>query len=173
MLLQMLDTQSKSFQPASEDCWNVKQETCTLPLQFERTDTSLWLCSKEKKLLKSMKFPKEYDQKVDLKKVKWEVMKTWIATRVTELLGAEDEVLVGYIYEQLEGKQVLPSPSVCSYDLQLQSKRPWWYCIAVLVRLPGSLGNSTLPGSLFNMCSGGLVLLLKEWQHESAVNCSE
>jgi len=63
-------------------------------------------CSKEKKLLKSMKFPKEYDQKIPLKKIKWEVMKTWIATRVTELLGVEDEVLIGYIYEQLEGQDV-------------------------------------------------------------------
>lgn len=63
-------------------------------------------CSKEKKLLKSMKFPKEYETKVDLKKVNWEVMKTWIATRVTELLGVEDEVLVGYVYEQLEDKEV-------------------------------------------------------------------
>jgi hypothetical protein len=64
------------------------------------------LCSKEKKLLKSMKFPKEYDQKIPLKKIKWEVMKAWIATRVTELLGVEDEVLIGYIYEQLEGHDV-------------------------------------------------------------------
>lgn len=62
--------------------------------------------SKERKLLKSMKFPKEYEQKVDLKRVKLEVMKAWIATRVSELLGVEDEVLVGYIYEQLEGKAV-------------------------------------------------------------------
>lgn len=53
-----------------------------------------------------MKFPKEYEVKVDLKKVNWEVMKTWIATRVTELLGAEDEVLIGYVYEQLEHKDV-------------------------------------------------------------------
>ena len=68
--------------------------------------TILWPCSKEKKLLKSMKFPKEYEIKVDLKKVNWEVMKTWIAQRVTELLGVEDEVLVGYVYEQLENKDV-------------------------------------------------------------------
>lgn len=63
-------------------------------------------CSKEKKLLKSMKFPKEYETKIDLKKVNWEVMKTWIASRITDLLGVEDEVLVGYVYEQLEHKTV-------------------------------------------------------------------
>ena len=56
--------------------------------------------------MKTMKFPKEYELKVDFQKVNWEVMKSWIATRVTELLGVEDEVLVGYIYEQLEGQKV-------------------------------------------------------------------
>ena len=65
-----------------------------------------WACSKEKKLLKSLKFPKEYELKVDFKVVNWEVMKSWMAKRVTELLGLEDEVVIGYIYEQLEGKEV-------------------------------------------------------------------
>jgi hypothetical protein len=32
--------------------------------------------NKEKKLLKSLKFPKEYDQKVDLTRVNWEVRLT-------------------------------------------------------------------------------------------------
>lgn len=46
-------------------------------------------------------------RQVDLRKVNWEVMKPWIARRVTELLGGlEDEVLIAYIYEQLEGKRV-------------------------------------------------------------------
>ena len=56
-----------------------------------------------------MKFPKEFDLPVDLKKVNWEVMKTWIAKRVTELLGIEDEVLIGYVYEQLENVKVAHS----------------------------------------------------------------
>ena len=33
-------------------------------------------------------------------------MKGWIAKRVTELLGLEDEVVIGYIFEQLEDKSV-------------------------------------------------------------------
>lgn len=53
-----------------------------------------------------MKFPKEFDTKLDLRPVNWEAMKGWIAKRVTELLGIEDEVLIAYIFEQLEGKQV-------------------------------------------------------------------
>ena len=53
-----------------------------------------------------MKFPKEFDLKVLPKKVNWEVMKGWVAKRVTELLGVEDEVLIAYIFEQLEGHDV-------------------------------------------------------------------
>ncbi len=54
-----------------------------------------------------MKFPKEYSLKVDVKKVNWEIMREWTALRVTQLLGMEDEVLIGYIHEQLgEDKKV-------------------------------------------------------------------
>jgi serine/arginine repetitive matrix protein 1 len=63
-------------------------------------------CSKERKLLRTLKFPKEFELKVEFKKVNWEVMKTWIAKRVTELLGLEDEVVIGYIYEQFEAGEV-------------------------------------------------------------------
>ncbi|XP_048137302.1 serine/arginine repetitive matrix protein 1 isoform X2 [Rhodamnia argentea] len=43
---------------------------------------------------------------VDMAKVKMDVMKPWIATRVTELLGFEDEVLINFIYGLLDGKEV-------------------------------------------------------------------
>ena len=66
----------------------------------------LRLCSKDAKLLRTLKFPKEYDLKVDLKKVNWEVMKGWVAKRITELLGLEDEVVIGYVLEQLENREV-------------------------------------------------------------------
>ncbi|KAG7673475.1 putative PWI domain-containing protein [Nannochloris sp. 'desiccata'] len=62
--------------------------------------------NKEKKLLKSLAktFPPEYSVKVDMNKINWEAMKVWIAKRLTELLGGvEDDVLIGYVFEQLEG----------------------------------------------------------------------
>ncbi|PIA60428.1 hypothetical protein AQUCO_00300141v1 [Aquilegia coerulea] len=62
--------------------------------------------NKQAKLLKSQKFAPELDQLVDGTKVKMDVIKPWIATRVTELLGFEDEVLIGFIYELLEKKDV-------------------------------------------------------------------
>lgn len=35
-----------------------------------------------------------------------DVMRPWIAKRVTELVGIEDEVLINFIYSLLEGKVV-------------------------------------------------------------------
>lgn len=67
-------------------------------LQMRINQKADCLCSKERKLLKSMKFPKEYEEKVDFKKLNFEAMKPWIAKRVTDLLAIEDEVLVAYIY---------------------------------------------------------------------------
>lgn len=53
--------------------------------------------------MKTMKFPKELGIKVNMKKVNMDVIKPWIAKRVTELLGGlEDEVLIGLIYNELE-----------------------------------------------------------------------
>lgn len=61
--------------------------------------------SKQKKLMKSMKFPKELDLKVDPTKVNWVVMAEWVAKRVTELLGVEDEVLIQFIHNKLQEKK--------------------------------------------------------------------
>lgn len=76
--------------------------------------------------MKTMKFPKEYSLKVDVTKVNWEIMKEWSAQRVTQLLGMEDEVLIGYIHEQLgTDKKVSQAPRdtfkalpICSSHLQ-------------------------------------------------------
>ncbi|KAG2541829.1 hypothetical protein PVAP13_9NG703500 [Panicum virgatum] len=60
--------------------------------------------NKQAKLLKTQKFAPELDHLVDMSKVKMDVMKPWIAKRVTELLGFEDEVLINFIYGLLEEK---------------------------------------------------------------------
>ncbi|KAI9366524.1 PWI domain-containing protein, partial [Pilaira anomala] len=62
----------------------------------------------EKKLLKSMSFPPEFDQKVDMKKVNLDVIKPWISNRITELLGLEDEVVIDYTCSLLEEKDQDP-----------------------------------------------------------------
>ncbi|EPS58613.1 hypothetical protein M569_16199, partial [Genlisea aurea] len=62
--------------------------------------------NKQAKLLKSQKFAPELENLVDMTKVKMDVMRPWIAKRVTELIGFEDEVLINFIYTLLEGKEV-------------------------------------------------------------------
>ncbi|KAL1552895.1 serine/arginine repetitive matrix protein 1-like [Salvia divinorum] len=62
--------------------------------------------NKQAKLLKSQKFPHELENLVDMTKVKIDVIKPWIAKRVTELIGFEDEVLINFIYGLLEGEAV-------------------------------------------------------------------
>ena len=59
-----------------------------------------------KKKSKTAKYPPELDRRVDLRLVKFDVMKPWITNRVTELLGVEDEVLVAMIFNFLEMDQV-------------------------------------------------------------------
>ena len=66
---------------------------------------------KMKKLLKTTKFPPEFDKRIDMKRVKLEVMLPWITQQVEKYLGFEDEVVIGYVESQLqptEGGRVDP-----------------------------------------------------------------
>lgn len=45
-----------------------------------------------------------YHFKVDMTKVNLEVIKPWITQRVTEILGFEDDVVIEFIFNQLEEK---------------------------------------------------------------------
>eukprot|EP00051_Salpingoeca_urceolata_P003389 m.57382 g.57382 ORF g.57382 m.57382 type:complete len:121 (-) comp12734_c0_seq2:932-1294(-) len=58
--------------------------------------------NKEKKLMKSMKFEPVLDTKVEMNKVNLETIKPWITRRITELLDFEDDVLIDFIFNQLE-----------------------------------------------------------------------
>ncbi|GAB1310118.1 PWI domain-containing protein [Madurella fahalii] len=68
------------------------------------------------KLLKSTKFPAEFNQKVDMQKVNLQVMKKWIANRVTEILGSEDDVVIELIFNLIEGGRY---PDIKSLQIQL------------------------------------------------------
>ncbi|GAA6027360.1 hypothetical protein JCM8097_002626 [Rhodosporidiobolus ruineniae] len=57
---------------------------------------------KQAKLIKGQKFPASFEQKVDMRKVEMAVMKPWIAKKVIQLLGFEDDVLIEYIHSLLE-----------------------------------------------------------------------
>mmetsp|Transcript_37991 Transcript_37991/g.60180 ORF Transcript_37991/g.60180 Transcript_37991/m.60180 type:complete len:227 (+) Transcript_37991:39-719(+) len=54
-----------------------------------------------KKLSKEGRFPAHFDEKVDMSKVSMDVLKPWIARRITELLGFEDDIVIDYCIAQL------------------------------------------------------------------------
>lgn len=45
-----------------------------------------------------------FHAQVDMTKVNLEVIKPWITQRVTEILGFEDDVVIEFIFNQLEEK---------------------------------------------------------------------
>lgn len=60
---------------------------------------------KQKKLLKTLKFADHLTEKVDMKKVNLDVLKPWITERVTQILGTEDDVVIEFVFSQLEEKK--------------------------------------------------------------------
>lgn len=63
------------------------------------SDQDFRFADKNAKLLKAIgaTAPKEYDVKINMSKVMKPVIDGWVATRLTEILGAEDEVLIGMV----------------------------------------------------------------------------
>lgn len=93
--------------------------------------------SVDAKLLKQTKFPPEFNQKVDMKKVNVEVMKKyilmsftsaypladqlfvrWIAGKISEILGSEDDVVIELCFNLLEGSRFVQHPSSPTHDTQ-------------------------------------------------------
>ncbi|KAM7205803.1 PWI domain containing protein [Naviculisporaceae sp. PSN 640] len=70
----------------------------------------------DKKLLKSTKFPPEFNQKVDLQKVQVQVVKAWITKRVIEILKNDDDVVIELIFNLLEGGRY---PDIKGLQIQL------------------------------------------------------
>ncbi|KAI1934664.1 hypothetical protein LOZ58_004565 [Ophidiomyces ophidiicola] len=68
------------------------------------------------KLLKQTKFPPEFNTKVDMNKVNVEVMKKWIAGKISEILGNEDDVVIELCFNLLEGSRF---PNVKHLQIQL------------------------------------------------------
>merc|ERR1719429_34934 len=62
-----------------------------------------------------MKFEDSLANKIEMKKVKLDVMKPWISDRVSTLLGMEDDVIVEFIFNQLEAKD--PDPRKMQINL--------------------------------------------------------
>ncbi|CAF4035457.1 unnamed protein product [Rotaria sordida] len=71
--------------------------------------------NKQKKLLKQMKFPDNIDVKIDMLKVNLDTLKSWITKRLQELLGIEDDVVIEFVFNQLEDKN--PDPKMMQINL--------------------------------------------------------
>ncbi|GJP42587.1 hypothetical protein CLOM_g2138 [Closterium sp. NIES-68] len=71
-------------------------------------DQDVRFSDKDSQLLRTQRFAKIFDKPVDMKKVKKEVIYPWIARRVTEFLGVEDEVLINFIFSLLQEEKVDP-----------------------------------------------------------------
>jgi hypothetical protein len=61
---------------------------------------------------KMPKHPPSLNRRVNMSKVKLDVVKPWVARRVTELLGIEDDVLVSMIWNVMEMDQIHKDGSV-------------------------------------------------------------
>ncbi|KAF8794026.1 Serine/arginine repetitive matrix protein 1 like protein [Argiope bruennichi] len=61
---------------------------------------------KQKKLLKQLKFNEILNRKVDMNKINLDVVKPWIAKRITDMLGGiEDDVVIEFVFNQLEAEK--------------------------------------------------------------------
>ncbi|KAL8989382.1 MAG: hypothetical protein Q9177_001723 [Variospora cf. flavescens] len=57
------------------------------------------------KLLKQTKFPPEFSQKVDMKKPQLTRLHRWIAGKISDILGNEDDVVIELCFNLLEGSR--------------------------------------------------------------------
>ncbi|KAI9465339.1 hypothetical protein BJY52DRAFT_1183912 [Lactarius psammicola] len=73
---------------------------------------------KELKLLKTLKFPPQFDTKVDMRKVNLQVIRPWVTKKVVELLGLDDDLVVEYAMGLLEDEsQPTPDPKKMQINL--------------------------------------------------------
>ncbi|XWW92201.1 hypothetical protein V2A60_000124 [Cordyceps javanica] len=68
------------------------------------------------RLLKTTKFPPEFSKKVDMQKVNLGVMKKWIASRISEILGNEDDVVIEMCFNLVDGPRY---PDIKALQIQL------------------------------------------------------
>lgn len=74
----------------------------TFTLQGTSLSQDTRFSDKEKKLMKQMKFADILSKKVDMSKVKLDVLRPWISSKITQLLKLEDDVIEEYVVNQLE-----------------------------------------------------------------------
>uniref|UniRef100_UPI00358F8E77 serine/arginine repetitive matrix protein 1-like n=1 Tax=Myxine glutinosa TaxID=7769 RepID=UPI00358F8E77 len=61
--------------------------------------------NKQKKLMKETKFAEGLEKKVDMSKVNLETIKPWITRKITQMLSFEDDIVIEFVFNQLDEKQ--------------------------------------------------------------------
>ncbi len=56
--------------------------------------------------MKTMKFADNLEKKIDMKKIQLELMKPFITSKLNAMMPIEDDVIIEYVYSQLEESQV-------------------------------------------------------------------
>lgn len=65
----------------------------------------------DKKLLRTTKFPPEFDRKVDMERVNVPVIKKWVADEIARILNSDDDIVVELISNVLEESQYVSTPT--------------------------------------------------------------
>lgn len=68
----------------------------------------------DKKLLRTTKFPPEFDKQVDMEKVNVPVIKKWVADEIARILNSDDDVVAELIYNVLEESRHVSGSRVSS-----------------------------------------------------------
>ncbi|PVV02451.1 hypothetical protein BB560_003092 [Smittium megazygosporum] len=76
----------------------------------------------QKKLLQKLKFSPILNEQVDIKKVNMTVMKPWVAKKVFETLGFDDDVVVEFVLSMLEEDKIDPKQMQINLTGFLESK---------------------------------------------------
>jgi hypothetical protein len=77
----------------------------TTPVHSKPTTPANMAMSIDQKRLRATKFPPEFDKKVDIEKVNIDLIKKWIANKITDILGDEDDIVVETCYNLIEQTQ--------------------------------------------------------------------
>jgi serine/arginine repetitive matrix protein 1 len=95
----------------------------------------------DQKRLKATKFPPEFDRKVDIEKVNIDLMKKWIAQKITDILGDEDDIVVETCYNLIEQNQFVRTDTRLATKHSLTCQQP--KIKEIQIQLTGFLNKDT------------------------------
>ena len=78
---------------------------CLLGLQPTASMSAALTTDVDKRLLRTTKFPPEFNVKVDMKKVNVPLIKKWVADEIARILNSDDDVVTELIFNMLEGSR--------------------------------------------------------------------